>query len=147
MKILEKTKKIIELLGFENFDISFDEKSKKISLIINDSEILKEISSVSSILEPLEYIINLIFQKQIDDRILLDINNYRKEREQLIIELAKAAARKVLLTKEKVELPAMNSFERRLVHLEIAKIPNLSTESIGLNMNKERRVIVKILEQ
>lgn len=137
-KISEKIKKLLELMGVDKFEINFNETAKKFSIIIND---YLDQPEIPQFLEDFEYLINLICQKEIQQRVWLDINNYRRERERLIIELAKAAAHKAALNKEEVFLPAMNAFERRLVHLEIASRPDLKTESIG--EGKERRVIIK----
>lgn len=125
-------------MGVVEFEINFNEPAKKFSLIINDYLSQPELPGF---LEDFEYLINLICQKEIQSRVWLDINNYRRERERLIIELAKAAAHKAVLNKEEVSLPAMNAYERRLVHLEIASRPDLKTESLG--EGKNRRVIIK----
>ncbi len=125
-------------MGVDGFEINFNETAKKISLIINNYLSQPEIPGF---LEDFEYLINLICQKEIQSRIWLDVNNYRRERERLIVELAKAAAHKAVLNKKEVSLPAMNAYERRLVHLEIASRPDLKTESIG--EGKERRVIIR----
>ena len=63
------------------------------------------------------------------------------ERTVLIGELAKAAAKKVLVTGEDISLPAMNSYERRLVHLALAIHPDVKTESAG--EARDRHVIIK----
>jgi len=73
----------------------------------------------------------------------VDLNYYRKERERLIAELARAAAKKASITKEEVALPPMNAYERRLVHVELTTHPELKTESIGVG--RERHVIIKQL--
>jgi spoIIIJ-associated protein len=59
----------------------------------------------------------------------------------LIGELARAAAKKATATKTEISLPAMNSYERRLVHVELAVRPDVKTESAG--EGKERYVIIK----
>ena len=71
----------------------------------------------------------------------MDVNNYRRERERLIIELAQAAARKALASKSSVDLPVLNAYERRLVHVELATRPDIKTESVG--EGKDRHVVVK----
>jgi len=38
----------------------------------------------------------------------------------------------------------MNSYERRLVHMEIASNPDLKTESVGIG--KTRHVVIKPIE-
>jgi spoIIIJ-associated protein len=76
--------------------------------------------------------------------LFLDINRYRQERENLITELAKAAAKKALATKGEIPLPAMNSYERRLVHVALAVHPDVMTESAGAG--KGRYVIIKPID-
>jgi len=137
-EISETIKKLIELMGIKEFEINSNESAKRFSLTINNYLNQPEIPRF---LEDFEYLINLICQKETKPRIWLDINNYRLERERLIVELAKAAAHKAVLNKIEVQLPAMNAYERRLVHLEIASRPDLKTESIG--EGSERRVIIK----
>jgi len=137
-EISETIKKLIELMGIKEFEINSNESAKRFSLTINNYLNQPEIPRF---LEDFEYLINLICQKETEPRIWLDINNYRLERERLIVELAKAAAHKAVLNKIEVQLPAMNAYERRLVHLEIASRPDLKTESIG--EGSERRVIIK----
>ena len=73
----------------------------------------------------------------------VDINNYQAERERIIQELAKAAARKVIATKIELPLPAMNAYERRLIHTELATHPDIKTESDGVG--RERHVVVKLV--
>jgi len=137
-EISETIKKLIELMGIKEFEINSNESAKRFSLTVNNYLNQPEIPRF---LEDFEYLINLICQKETEPRIWLDINNYRLERERLIVELAKAAAHKAVLNKIEVQLPAMNAYERRLVHLEIASRPDLKTESIG--EGSERRVIIK----
>ena len=77
--------------------------------------------------------------------VFVDVNSYRKERENIILELARGAARKAAGTKTDITLPPMNAYERRLIHSELASRPDIKTESVG--EGKERYVVVKpILE-
>lgn len=125
-------------MGANDFEINFNEPSKRFSITLSDNLIAQDLPGF---LDNFEYLINLISQKETQQKVWLDVNNYRRERERLITELAKAAAHKVILNKEEVQLPPMNAYERRLVHLEIVSHPDLKTESIG--EGKERRVVIK----
>lgn len=140
----EIIKKILEIGGFKDFSVDFDLEGKRFSVFIYDFEIK---TFLPKTIFDLEYLLKLIARKngwlKQEENFILDINNYRRERERLISELAKAAARRVLLNKEQVELPAMNAYERRLVHLELASRPDVKTESAGEGM--ERRVVIKPL--
>ncbi|PJE69236.1 hypothetical protein COU96_00835 [Candidatus Shapirobacteria bacterium CG10_big_fil_rev_8_21_14_0_10_38_14] len=137
-KLSETIKKLLELLGLNDFEINFNEPSKRFSITIDDHLITQDLPKF---LEDFEYLVNLISQKEAQQKVWLDINNYRRERERLITELAKAVAHKAIINKEEIQLPPMNAYERRLVHLEIASHPDLKTESIG--EGKDRRVVIK----
>ena len=76
-------------------------------------------------------------------RAILDINNYRWQIEQRLRELAKKSAREAVLSKKPVKLPAMSSYERRIIHTELALHPNVATESEG--ESPKRQVVVKPL--
>lgn len=134
-------KKLLELGGFNDFSIDADIEGKRISIFIHDFDI-KDL--LPKIILDFERIAKLALKK-IDptsiDNLVLDMNNYRREREHLIAELAKAAARKVLMNKQEVQLPAMNAYERRIVHMELASRPDVKTESAGLG--QERHIVVK----
>ena len=134
-------KQLLELGGFRDFSIEADVEGKRISIFIHDFDI-KEL--LPKIILDFERIAKLALKK-IDpastDNLVLDMNNYRREREHLIAELAKAAARKVLMNKQEVQLPAMNAYERRIVHMELASRPDVKTESSGLG--PERHIVVK----
>lgn len=139
--IISKVQKLITLLGFKQAEISFDAERRKISLLINDELAEKQ---TPMLLDALDNLINLMVKKDGQPPLVVDLNYYRKERERLIIELARAAAHKAIITKNSVELPPMNAYERRLVHLEITANPSLTTESVGAG--KERYVVIKHLD-
>ncbi len=140
-QIQEKIKKIVELMGFRGARVTQDDNYRKISVVIDDDLIQSQIERV---LPALDHICNLMLRKEELPSYVVDLNFYRKERERLIVELARAAAHKAALRKESVELPPMNAYERRIVHMELADKPDLVTESIG--DSKDRRVVVKRIE-
>ncbi|HUZ92369.1 MAG TPA: R3H domain-containing nucleic acid-binding protein [Candidatus Paceibacterota bacterium] len=127
-------------MGFSDYRIEVKPEEKHGSIFIYDSaELVK--ANLPMLVESVNHLIQMIAKKNGAQATFLDINNYRQEREHLIAELARAAAKKVTQTKEKVSLPSMNSYERRLVHVELAVHPEVTTESAG--EGKERYVIVK----
>ena len=140
-KVLEKINKILELMSFNEARVSVDEEHRRISIFI-DAPLTQP--QIANLLSAFDHLFNLIIHKEDLPSFTTDLNYYRKERERLITELAKAAAHKAVVTKQEVELPPMNAYERRLVHVEITTHPELKTESTGLG--KERRVVIKRLE-
>lgn len=137
-----KIKTLVELTGLNEPSLDFDSENRRVTVFANEGDWIKK--HLPYVVSDLERIINLLAKKHgIEETVFIDVNNYRKERENIIVELAKAAARKVLLTKEEVRLPAMNGYERRLVHMELATRPDVKSESIG--EDPERCVIIKPL--
>lgn len=142
-KQIQQIKKIIELMGFneDSVKVNADLEHRKVQLLIDDEAVRGSITPVA--LSAFNHLFNQILRKEEGVHYIFDLNYYRKERERLIIELARAAARKATVTKEEVELPPMNAYERRLVHTEITTHPELKTESRGIG--KERRVVIRHL--
>ncbi len=139
-QITEKIRTLVASMGFTEVRVEVEEEHRKIGVHIGDGLTREEIGFM---LPALEHVVSLIMRREKLPLYVVDLNYYRKERERLIAELARAAARKAVTTKEEVELPPMNGYERRLVHVEIATHPELTTESVGTG--KERRVIIKRL--
>jgi len=140
----EFIKKIIEFMGFNDCRIETDETHRHGIIFIHDNPALVK-EHLPAFVEHLNHLAQLIAKKHGEQAIYFDVNNYRRERENLIIELAKAAARKVMSTKQEISLPVMNSYERRIVHVELAVHPEVTTESIGIG--RGRYVVVKPLLQ
>ncbi len=140
--IKESLKELLRIAGFVNPAVELDAEGARFSVILEEGEWIKE--WVPRLVADLGFIARTIGRKVgVHGMVYVDVNNYRKEREYLIMEIAKAAARKVLITKTDVELPPMNAYERRLVHTELATRPDVKTESFG--DKRDRRVVVKPL--
>ncbi len=139
-QLRDNLKKIIELMGFDDFSVHYEDGSSRFSIFINNGEFLKKF--LPTFVVSLDYLTRLMANKIGGNvTVFVDINNYRREREALILELARAAARKVTATKQEISLPAMNAYERRLIHLELSTRPDVSTESVG--EGKNRYVVVR----
>ncbi|MCL5733198.1 MAG: hypothetical protein M1334_00845 [Patescibacteria group bacterium] len=137
-------KKIIELMGFKDFKVEVNESDKRGSIFISENyDLIKNNASV--LVESLNHLIWQIAKEKNLPAIHLDVNNYKQERENIITELAKAAAKKAAATKQEVSLPPMNAYERRLVHVELATHPDVATESVGVGPS--RYVIIKPIQE
>ncbi len=135
-------KQFIELLGFDDYKLELDQEHRHgRAYIHNDPNLVRD--NLPVLVESINHLLQLVAHKHGQQPIFLDINNYRRERESLIVELARATARKVVATKQEIPLPAMNSYERRLAHLELAAHPEVTTESVGKGHG--RYVVVKPL--
>ena len=134
-----KIKNLLELAGFSDPAVKLDQENKKIEIFVNEGEWLRQ--WLPTLVADLDHLVKLLSKKENLENFFVDINNYRKERERLIVELAKAAAKKASTQKEAVKLPAMNAYERRLIHVELAVHPDVKTESEG--EGRGRCVVIK----
>lgn len=95
-------------------------------------------------LEALQYLTNLAVAKQISERVrvIVDVEGYRKRREETLIRLAQRLADKVKRTGTKVALEPMNPHERRIIHTALQEESRISTYSEGEEPN--RRVVIAL---
>lgn len=132
-KFEQKIKQFLEMAGFNDFSVKSFPENGQISVLINDQTISE--ANLPAMVNNFDCVLRLMAQKiKNEDEIIqvyVDINNYRKKRENLILELAKAAAKKAVIEKKEMPLPAMNAYERRLIHTELAQNPDIKTESAG----------------
>jgi spoIIIJ-associated protein len=70
----------------------------------------------------------------------IDIEGYRRRREDQLKEIAKRVGERVKATGQAVTLEPMLAYERRVVHLAIQGTPGLRTGSVGIELN--RRVVI-----
>lgn len=120
---------LLRLMNIGEFRVEEDLASDRLNIFI-ESDYFKK-TGIPNLINEFNHLGQLIAKRQGYKFNCLDINNYRLERERLITEIAKAAARKAIMTKNKISLPVMNSYERRLIHMELAMRPDVKTESEG----------------
>jgi spoIIIJ-associated protein len=94
-------------------------------------------------LQALQHLARLIVRKHVPEKIrfTLDINNYREQKNQSVMQQARLAAEEALSQGRGVFMPPMSTYERRLVHLELSKNSAVSTESVG--EGEDRKIVVK----
>ena len=84
-------------------------------------------------LDAIETVIRKIIKARSNKvKLNIDINNYKKRRDEKIVMLADKACKKVLKTRKSWNLKYMNSYERRLAHEQIAKYDKLDSHSEGV---------------
>lgn len=94
-------------------------------------------------LQALEHIVRVICAREEFGHyaITLDVNDYRKTRAAHATETARLAVSRVRDTQKPEALAPMSSYERRIVHMELAACSDVATESIG--EEPQRRVVIK----
>lgn len=152
-KQIEIIKKNIELI-LNKLCVSFNEiqfiekgdfsNSVKFIIKTNESGILignegANIYAFNHIAKKIIYKKTVEFEEKIN--FFIDVNDYQSNNINKIKKEALNTAKKVDLFKREIEMPAVNSYERMIIHSTLSEKPNIKTESIG--EGEFRRVVVK----
>ena len=128
---------------------SCEDGTRRITIVGEDASAL--IGHHGDTLDALQYLANLASaRKNINgerdkSRVTLDIEGYRKKREETLRALARRMAGKALRNKRSVMLEPMSAYERRIIHSEIQGIEGVSTNSIGSDNN--RKIVIFLTDK
>jgi spoIIIJ-associated protein len=93
-------------------------------------------------LRALQTVLNLMLGAEPGrSRVIVDIAHYRERREQVVSRMAERVAEAVVRTGRAQRLNPMPPYERRAVHLALAGLPGVETESEGAD--GERHVVIR----
>jgi spoIIIJ-associated protein len=94
-------------------------------------------------LDALQYLLNLVASKVEEggQRVVLDVEGYRKRREETLTRLATRLAERVRRSGESMVLEPMSAHERRVIHLALQDDPYVETGSEG--EDPFRRVVIQ----
>lgn len=137
---------------FDQINVTLDTESGSYWCAINSSESKRLIGRDGETIQAINFLIKRILETKYKDnppaggpRIIIDVNNYQKEKIDRIKTTVFMMAERARFFKNRVELPPMNAFERRIVHEYISKHDDLSSESAGLG--RDRRVVISYKEK
>lgn len=148
LEIIKSTvQELVEKIGFSpKVEVNQKTEGDKENIICNvnvseDSHLL--IGQYGINLQALQHIARILVRRKTDDKVkfVLDVNSYRQQKNESIIDLAREAAEQAVTEGRAIIMRPMSAYERRLVHLELADNMNVVTESIG--EGEGRKVVVK----
>ena len=84
-------------------------------------------------LRALQHVVSTAFRTQLgeDRRIVVDCQNFRRDKDTELRQMAKFLVEKARRTGAPQEIGPLNAYDRRLVHLSVAEEPGAASESIG----------------
>ena len=85
-------------------------------------------------LDSLQYLVNLAANRGLGEeriRVILDVERYRRRREETLKQLAGRLAEKAIRTHDEVKLEPMNRHERKIIHMALQDHHKVSTYSDG----------------
>jgi spoIIIJ-associated protein len=126
---------VAELLGAMGLDLAVtaDEQPDhlRIDLQGDDSELL--LRRKGEALDALQHVVNAVFRDEVGDakRLVVDSMGFRRAKDRELRQMARFLMDKVRQTGVPQEMGPLNSYARRLVHLEVGSEPDLQSESQG----------------
>ena len=137
--MLDTTQPIIDFLG--RFTAALGVKAAvnveetpqgpKINLAGEEAEIL--VRHRGEPLKALQHVVDMAYGRTLPDdkRVFVDALEYRKGKDVELRQMAKLLAEKVKQTGLDQQLGPLNPYERRIVHLAVAELSGVTTESVG----------------
>ena len=125
-------------------EVTSDEDEEAVNLYINKSDDFKTLIGKSGeTLESIQYIVSIFARRNtsLEKRVYLDINGYKKRKEETIRETAMTFAKKAIRYKKVMRLRPMNAYERRIVHSTLYNMRGVFTMSEG--EEPHRKVVIK----
>ncbi len=97
----------------------------------------------ASRLNALQFITRLIVGKELGRTvtIIVDVENYRKRREQQLRRMAKRLADQAARTGRRIALEPMPANERRIIHIALRDDPRVTTQSVGTEPKRKVTII------
>ena len=134
-KAKDLLEEILSQMHFEDIKVigNLEDNIIKLDAKIDPKDTGIVIGKNGKTLDAIETVIRKIIKAKSNKvKLNIDINNYKKRRDDKIVMLADKACKKVLKTRKSWNLKYMNSYERRLAHEQISKYDKLDSHSEGI---------------
>lgn len=122
--------------------IEWDEGMVRLNIVGKDMGLL--IGRKGETLNALQFIVGLMVNRQRQEkiRVILDVEDYRKKKEESLEALALRLSDRVKKTRKNIVMRPMSSQERRIVHTTLQGDPQVTTYSMGDEPN--RKVVISL---
>jgi spoIIIJ-associated protein len=130
--IVDFLRRFTSAMGIETpIEVEETADGPRLNLSGDDAEIL--VRHRGEPLKALQHVIDMAYGRDLPDgrRVFIDALAYRKGQDLELRQMAKFLAEKVKQTGLDQQLGPLNPYERRIVHLAVAEVPGVTTESIG----------------
>ena len=146
------------LLGMLLLEGSYDveEKDDSFQVSIKTKDAGRLIGARGESLDGLQLLVNQMMFRQTSisegsesveaqKRIIIDVEGWRKQKEEELIKSAQAWGKQVLESGQPFELEPQSPWQRRIVHMVISEIKGLVSDSVGESRN--RHIVIKSTDQ
>lgn len=132
---------LLNKIGLKH-DIHVKLDRNEIKMVITGDKMGLLIGNHGKTLDSIQFLTNLYVNrhKKTYIKVSIDTENYRKKREEALINLARSLSKTVLKTNKPVTLEPMNANQRRIIHMALQNNTKVKTYSVG--EEPRRRVVV-----
>lgn len=124
------TRRMIDAMGLQlNFTIR--ERSRFLMIHFKGRDYRLMLYQNGNLLNAVQYLVNRLYSDSLGKKIYCECENFRKQRERELTQLAHRFAREVKSAGKPVALKELNPFERRIVHMTVNKYNGLESVSEG----------------
>jgi spoIIIJ-associated protein len=143
-EIKEEAQKFFDATGFET-EVNVVSDGEVFLINVQAQEPKTLIGERGQTLVEIQHLLRIVLRKKLQENVLveLDVNDYKKRKEEALRDVARDVADEVVFYKKEKILPLMSSYERRIIHLALKDREDVETESI--NEGQERRLVVRPL--
>jgi len=116
-----------------NAEVKIENNNNEFNVKIEGENLGVLIGYHGSSLEAINYLLNNYIYNKFNEnyKIMLDIENYRSKRAEILKSMAETIAKRVVETKRNYKLEPMSSFERKIIHSHLQNSEHISTHSEG----------------
>ncbi|HEV3141229.1 MAG TPA: R3H domain-containing nucleic acid-binding protein [Vicinamibacterales bacterium] len=130
--VVEFLERFASALGINTpVNVEETDDGPRLNLAGEDAELL--VRHRGEPLKALQHVVDMSFGRELPDgkRIFVDALEYRKGKDIELRQMAKLLAEKVKTSGLDQQLGPLNPYERRIVHMAVAEVPGVTTESVG----------------
>lgn len=131
-RVIDFLTRFVAALGISTpIDVEQNAEGPRLNLSGEEAEIL--VRHRGEPLKALQHVADMAYGRAVTDntRIFVDALAYRKGRDLELRQMAKLLAEKVKQSGLEQQLGPLNPYERRIVHMAVAEVPGVTTESVG----------------
>lgn len=122
-------------------------EKNEIRIVITGDKMGLLIGNHGKTLDSIQFLTNLYVNRQKKNyvKVSIDTENYRKKREETLINLARSMARTVIRTNKSLSLEPMSANQRRIIHMALQNNPKIKTYSVG--EEPKRHIVVALADR
>jgi spoIIIJ-associated protein len=141
--VKEFVDKVVEGLGLD-LDVSVDDAGDHVRINLGGGDGEPLLRRKGEGLDALQHIVNSVFRHLADEkRLVVDCHDFRKAKDRELKAMVRFLADKARQTGAPQEIGPLNSYSRRLVHLEVAELGDVESESFGIGAAKKVTIRLK----